>query len=662
MTVDSKTTKALKEGEYLLSDPAILENMRLSCDLRAPGSLVTLVTQYTLITPALVEKLLRRNVETLFAEPLEEKTVVASVEHLEKMFGVLDDVLTDATAGTVDEIALSFQNRQNRDELERLIKENIKDIDPLFKNNPTEKLIALTQHHNSTARHSIIAAFHLMAIGRALGWRDTKIVEAAFAAFNHDIGKTKIKLETLNWPGRLNKDQWKEIQQHTLFGSRLLFQRGKEPDLAMLTALLHHEWYVSVEGKGYGGLTLFSDFIKRAWGVDIPQIIKATDPSDLEIIHATALADMVSALEESRAYKRGLDAFKVLIIMNTDARMGHFNPEHYAAWHRIYRQQNPTLLPRGRRMALPREKERRVFEPQTPKSISPTPFLTYYEMEQLGFLTVLRNTGMDMERIQRRGGLSLKVLAAISEEKNLNLDYSSGTLESHGITLIKSQLIQEEQIIELDAWHEWLTVEELEKTGMLYRLKAQSFDLGAIREKGGISPKRMRKRGLSVPKDKLERLDIPLLKKISVRLPGSENRITAENLKKLGITDQRLKEAGCLDRVKKIKSGVPLAWLVERGIPLSHALLARHGIDPVRKVFYDICVVEEISPTKAKFLILREGDDPQELDTMCAQNTLEPIQSLLLHEVGEVVMDFSDLIALPDLSRVVMGSHWMKGG
>ena len=657
MSVYSSATEPLEKGEYRLSDPALLDNMRLSRDIRVPASAAILVAQYTPITATLLKRLENRSIKTLYAEPIQEKTVAASVEQMDKMFGVLDEILSDM-AHDMDDAAAAFQNRQEKQQLEQLIRENLKDIEQLFHTNPTEKLVALTKYHNGTARHSIIASFHMMAIGRELGWSDNKIVKAALAVINHDVGKTKIKLETLDWPGRLNSEQWKEIQHHPLFGGRLLLRKGSPPDMLMLVALLHHEWYATVEGKGYGGLTLFADYIRRNWKLDIPDIARALDADDREIIQASSLVDMVSALEESRAYKRELDSFKVLIIMNSDAKMGHFNPEQYAAWHRLYMRQNPKLLPVGRRMALPREKEHRHFSPLPPKPMPPTPFLTYHEMVQLGFLPILQNSGMDVERIRRRGGFSLRVLEQLKKEKSLNLDLSPNLFRSHGIDPIKKAVIQEEQIIQLDAWREWFTVEELEKSGLLYRAKMNHFDMDMIHINNGISPERLLNRGLSVSKSKLDRLGINPLKDWPVILPGSESRLTADDLHKLGITEDTLHKVGYLERVNTIKSGVPMAWLEKHGIAISRADLTRHNIDPVRKIFYDIQVVEEIDTSKAKFKIMREGDDPTELDILHASGDLCPIQDLLFNQVGEVIMDFSDLIALPDLSHLTLGTHW----
>ncbi len=657
----NKNSNALSDGEYALSDPMLLQTMRLTRDILVPNSKAILIARYTPITKKLLKQLTLHHIVTVFAEPIKEPSLAPTIKHMEKMFHVIDEIVVGAL-GNIDDMAESFQNRRDQKILERLVRDNLDDIQELFSADPTEKLVALTQHHSGSARHSIIASFHMMALGRELGWSESKIVKAAIAVFNHDVGKTRVKLDTLNWPGRLNSEKWKEIQYHTLFGGLLFHQRGKQPELPMLAALLHHEWYANIEGKGYGGLTLFVDYLKKILKLDLPKIIAESDPDDVEIIQATALTDMVSALEERRSYKRELDSFKVMIIMNSDAKLGHFHPQHYAAWHRIYQRQHPNLLPLGLRVALPREKEKRIFRPLKPTHLAhPVPLLTYYEIEQLGLIQVLRNIGMDVERVRRRGGLLLKVIEQIKKEKKLQFDCSLQALAAQEITLLKDQIIPEEEVIELDAWREWLTYDDLERSELLSLVHSHHFDVTLIRMEGGINPARLVNRGLRIQEKKLHPLGISLLKPWNVRLPASENRLTTEDLLKLGVNEAQLKKSGCLERVQKLKSGVPMRWLMERGITFSLAEIAKCGIDPIRKVFYDIQVTQEINTTRAKFIILREGDEYKHLEQTNEQQKLEPIQELLLNQVGEIVLDFADLVAMPDLSHIKLGRHWLRG-
>ena len=646
----------LQPGEYLLSNPALLQGMRMMHAIQMPGSAAILVAQYSPITETLLAHLKARGIKTLFAEFIEEKSLPAAAEYAEEMFQVVDNIIKDSI-GKIKDMAVAFQHRRNQQALEQLMRDNLHEVENLFLSDPTEKLVALTRYHTGTARHSIIASFHMMALGRELGWSDKKIVQSAIAIFNHDIGKTKVSLETLTWPGKLNNVQWKEMQYHPLLGALLLHRADEPPDMLMLVALLHHEWYAAVPGKGYGGLTLFADYLKQSANLDMREVISSMSADELDIIQVSSLVDMLSALEERRSYKQELDAVKVMIIMNSDAQLGHFAPSHYAAWHRIYQRQHPNLLPLGRRVALPREKERRIFLPLSPKKVKSLPLLTYYELEKLNFLAPLKNVGMDVERIRRRGGLLLKVVQEMKEAKGLQFDCSPAALKAAGVTLLKDRIIAEAEMIELDGWREWLTLEELQQTGLLATAQSHHFDIGIIRKAGGISPDRLTKRGIRISKQKLKRLGIELLKKWTMRLPASENRLTLADLAKLGVGEAQLKKANCLEKAKKLKS-VPLKWLMERGISPTGAEMKKCGIDPIRKVFYDVMVTREISTTRAYFVLLREGDEWKELEALHARNELDSIQNHLFNQIGEVVMDFADLIAMPDLSHIRMGSHW----
>ncbi|MBF0162504.1 MAG: hypothetical protein HQL88_09470 [Magnetococcales bacterium] len=656
MSDEKGLTLSLQPGEYLISDPALLRGMRVAKAIPMSGSAALLVAPYTPITDKLVDRLRSLGVKTLFAEPIQEKFLEAAAVYAEKMCQVVDGIIR-SSLGNVTDIAAAFQHRRSQQRLEQLMRDNLQDVHALFLSDPTEKLVALTRYHTGTARHSVIASFHMMALGRELGWSDDKIVRSAIAVFDHDIGKAKVALETLNWPGKLNNEQWREMRYHPLFGALLLHRPGERPDVLMLVALLHHEWYADVPGKGYGGLTLFEEYLKSSVQLDMKQVISSLSADDLDIVQASSLVDMVSALEERRSYKQELDAVKVLIIMNSDAKLGHFSPVHYAAWHRIYQRQYPNLLPLGRRVALPREKERRVFVPLAAKRVAPLPLLTYYELEKLNFLGPLGNVGMDLERIRRRGGLLLKVVEEMKEAKGLSLDCSSAALEAAGITLLKDRIIPEEAMIELDGWREWLTLEELERSGLLGLAQAHHFDLALLRAEGGIAPDRLLKRGIRLPEQRLSRLGIELLKPWTIRLPASEERLTVADLEKLGVDEARLRQANCFEKIKKVKS-IPLKWLAECGLAPSRAEMAKCGIDPIRKVFYDVLVTREISTTRAYFVLLREGDDWKDLQAAQERNELDLIQDHLFNRVGEVVMDFADLVALPDLSHLRMGPHW----
>lgn len=119
------------------------------------------------------------------------------------------------------------------------------------------------------------------------GWIDDQYIEAIFYASPlHDVGKVGIPDAVLLKPGKLTKEEWVEMQTHTLIGADVLAAAGDTLaertwlSLARTIALQHHEKF---DGKGYpNGLA----------GEDI-------DPS----ARIVALADAYDAITSKRVYK-----------------------------------------------------------------------------------------------------------------------------------------------------------------------------------------------------------------------------------------------------------------------------------------------------------------------------------------------------------------------
>lgn len=651
----------LEEGLYPVSDPAILNRMFLFRDAvteDAEGSEKVVVPYGRLITPSVVETLLAHDIKTVHLFPVMQTTSLACVEHMEKTFSLLSELLVVDDEEKDLETTDVVRRKKLIWGLEKLIRDNMSQIGGFFTASAINNLTALTDHHDGTVRKDLVSALQLMDMGCLLKWSDAKILMAAMGLINRDIGNTHIKQETLDYPGRFNNAQREEIETHPLLGCRMLHQPGEPPDFFMLTSLLHHEWYAEVKGKGYGGLTTHYDIVKRSMKFDCRAVVGNLPKDIKDVFQITGLLDMAAALEENQPHRQKMEPFKVLIIMNTDARLGHFNPDQYRAWYRTYLDRNPQLLPQGLRIALPREKERRIFQPLPPVKIRSKPLLTYYELEKTGLLSLMANVGIDVERIRRRGGLALNVLKQIAQERKLAVDLSTAFFDKYHITLTKTEIIPEEHILEFDGRREWLTVKELNRSGLMDRTRFIKMDNQQIIQHGGIHPGRLTRRGIKISEALLKKLKISLVKQMPIQLPGSENILTLADCDKMAIPHEQLSESGCYFRLKTLKNGVPLNWLLSNGVPITEAMMTKAGVDPVRKIFYDIIVTEEISSTRAKFMIVREGDDPKELDILNEKGKLDPLQDLLINQIGDVEMDFSEQLSLPDFGHVMEGQHW----
>ena len=130
-----------------------------------------------------------------------------------------------------------------------------------------------------------------------LSWSQQHMIATASAL--HDIGKIGIDEKILNKPGKLTKEEFEAMKQHTIIGARMLDRLEMYHDEAMMKYAYeicrwHHERY---DGKGY------PDGLK---GEEIP--ISA---------QVVSLADVYDALVSDRVYKKAYSHEKAMeMILN----------------------------------------------------------------------------------------------------------------------------------------------------------------------------------------------------------------------------------------------------------------------------------------------------------------------------------------------------------
>jgi putative two-component system response regulator len=157
---------------------------------------------------------------------------------------------------------------------------------------------------NETGMHILRMSHYSRILGKAMGMNEEESEQLQNASTMHDIGKIGIPDAILLKPGKLDKDEFEIMKNHSSIGAKLL--SGIDSDLCRLAetiALTHHEKW---DGKGYpNGIS----------GKDIP----------LEG-RIAAVADVFDALTSVRPYKKAwlLDDATNLLIQEKGQ---HFDPE-----------------------------------------------------------------------------------------------------------------------------------------------------------------------------------------------------------------------------------------------------------------------------------------------------------------------------------------------
>ena len=147
-----------------------------------------------------------------------------------------------------------------------------------------------------------------------LSWSQQHMIATASAL--HDIGKIGIDEKILNKPGKLTKEEFEAMKQHTIIGARMLDRLEMYHDEEMMKYAYeicrwHHERY---DGKGY------PDGLK---GDEIPIWAQVV-----------ALADCYDALVSERIYKPAYSHEKALEMIQA-GECGQFNPALLRAFAKV---------------------------------------------------------------------------------------------------------------------------------------------------------------------------------------------------------------------------------------------------------------------------------------------------------------------------------------
>ena len=107
---------------------------------------------------------------------------------------------------------------------------------------------ALKTSDEYTFKHSVDVATISMIVAKKMGMTDEEIHEIGVAGLLHDVGKTKIPLEILNKPGRLDDAEFEVMRQHSVYSYRIIQNSAGLSEEVKRGVLQHHE---KINGAGY---------------------------------------------------------------------------------------------------------------------------------------------------------------------------------------------------------------------------------------------------------------------------------------------------------------------------------------------------------------------------------------------------------------------------
>ncbi len=166
-------------------------------------------------------------------------------------------------------------------------------------------LLAVSTTDYSTILHSINVMTFALGFGVSLNYSQPELKMLGLAALLHDVGKTKVDPEILTAPRKLTREEFEQMQSHSLIGYNILKTCNFKSKVIRMSALEHHE---KLDKSGYpNGKGNISD---------ISQII--------------GIIDCYEALtNDDRPYRSAMAPYDALKIIKKDVVEGKFRKEAF---------------------------------------------------------------------------------------------------------------------------------------------------------------------------------------------------------------------------------------------------------------------------------------------------------------------------------------------
>lgn len=153
-------------------------------------------------------------------------------------------------------------------------------------------LSTLKSHDGYTLYHSVNVTILALTMAQAAGMEPEAVRMLALGALLHDVGKAKLSSGLLMSSGRLDPDDWREMQRHPHEGARAILSSGTSGH--ELAAVIAHQHHARFDGTGYPEL-----------GAGRPHPMASL----------VAVADVYDALTTRRAYRRAESPTRALLAL-----------------------------------------------------------------------------------------------------------------------------------------------------------------------------------------------------------------------------------------------------------------------------------------------------------------------------------------------------------
>lgn len=285
-------------------------------------------------------------------------------------------------------------------------------IDQSLNSNGAALLLSTVKSHDEyTFYHSVNTCLMAVATGQYLGLTQKDLVPIGAGAMLHDIGKVAISPQILNYPGRLDRDQWKEVIIHPQEGAQAIIAAGGPGhEIAATIALEHHTRF---DGLGY----------PRLGAERVPHLAS----------RLVAVSDVYDAITTRRSYRRAETPHRALQILLQGAG-GSFDPDIVKSFislmgifppGSVLRLLTGELIVISHHTGQAEQLEGVMVRTAAGEDIEPEP--VKIRADQIGQQILAESVGIEPAALLERAGVAERILASTSPQVD------EGAIERSGV-------------------------------------------------------------------------------------------------------------------------------------------------------------------------------------------------------------------------------------
>ncbi|NNC93674.1 MAG: HD-GYP domain-containing protein, partial [Acidimicrobiia bacterium] len=285
-------------------------------------------------------------------------------------------------------------------------------IDQSLNSNGAGLLLSTVKSHDEyTFYHSVNTCLMAVATGQYLGLTQKDLVPIGAGAMLHDIGKVAVSSQILNYPGRLDREQWKEVTIHPQEGAQAIIAAGGPGhEIAATIALEHHARF---DGLGY----------PRLGPEAVPHLAS----------RLVSVSDVYDAITTRRSYRRAETPHRALQILLQGAG-GHFDPDIVKSFislmgifppGSVLRLLTGELVVISHHSGQAEQLEGVMVRTAAGEDIEPEPVKV--QADQIGQQILAESVGIEPAALLERAGVAEQILASTSPQVD------EGAIERSGI-------------------------------------------------------------------------------------------------------------------------------------------------------------------------------------------------------------------------------------